>query len=96
LIYTAMNTKIQTWTHSCSSASGTFVVLGLDEICPRCLINCELHALRHDGFLVTPPSRSKTLVEKGKVKLAALFSPKQKVKKSIDQDEQTQHLHRIG
>ena len=89
-----MNTKIQTWTHSCSS--GTFVVLGLNEICPRCLINHELHALRHDGFLVTPPSRSQSLVEKSKVKLAALFAPKQKVKKSIDEDEQTQHLHRIG
>lgn len=90
-----MNAKIQTWTHSCSSA-GTFVVLGLDEVCPRCLINHELHTLRHDGFLVTPPNRSKSLVEKSKSKLAALFSPKQSINKSIDEDEQTQHLHRIG
>jgi hypothetical protein len=90
-----MNTKIQTWTHSCSS-NGKFVVLKLDEICPRCFINHELHALRHDGFLITPPNNSKKFLEKSKVKLAALFAPKQQIKKNIDEDEQTQHLHRIG
>ena len=90
-----MNTKPETWTHACPS-TGNFVVLRLDEVCPRCLINHAIHSLRHDGFLVNAPRPSTTLIQQSKVKIAALFAPKKTKKTQIDEDEQNQYLHRIG
>lgn len=94
-----MNTKLETWTHNCPS-TGKFIALRFNEICPQCLTNYEIHSLRHDGFLFSVPSLTKTLIQLIKVKIAAfaaLLAPK-KIKKTRTQpsEEQTQHLYRNG